>query len=425
MIRKYFAAVLCAMTIASTGCTFFNKTGGSELSVARTERTAPGNAYGVGGNAYDRYSVEDAIAERQREDARPITAEDLAPENTFKRIGSRWATLRGQGWNPTAAKQAFISGDELYRAARDSRDKDKFLQAADLYAMAARRWPESALEEDALFKAGECYFFSDHYDDANEQYELLVANHPNTRHLDAVESRRFLIAKYWLDINEQSPDGLASMNFFDETRPFRDTTGNAIRVFDAIRIDDPTGKLADDATIAAANAILKTGDYDRADQYFSDLIQTFPTSEHQFAAHLLAIQTKIKKYDGADYEGSPLEEAQDLIKQVRIQFRTKSQENSEFLDRAEATVNKLLAAREYELGSYYDRRGEYAGARYHYQNLIDNYPQTEVGQLAQQRYDVIAERPNAPLDRAAWLTAWLPQNKDDRLGNIEPDGELR
>lgn len=413
---------LCAMTIASTGCTFFNKTGGPELSVARTERTTD---YGAGGNAYDRYSVEDAIAERQREEARPRTVEDFVPEKSFQRISQRFATLRGRGWNPTAAKQAFISGDEVYRSARDSGSKEQFLQAAEFYAMAAERWPESALEEDALFKAGECYFFSDHYDDANEQYEILVKNHPNTRHLDLVESRRFLIAKYWLDVHERSPDSLVSLNFFDETRPLRDADGHAIRVFDAIRIDDPTGKLADDATIAAAHAILDTGDYDRADQYFSDLIQTFPTSEHQFAAHLLAIQTKIRKYDGPDYEGSALVEAEELIKRVRIQFRAKSEQNSEFLDRAEATVKKLLAEREYELGTYYDRRGEYAGARYHYQNLIEKYPETPVGKLAQQRFDVIAERPNAPLDRAAWLTAWLPKDNDDRLGSIEPDGDLR
>lgn len=417
-LRHVLILLLAIAPVAVSGCTLWNKTGGSELAITRSNRPE-------GGDSYDRYSVEDAIAERELEKEQPLTTDDLAPEKTIQRISGTFDTLRGKGWNPRAAKQAFVSGDEIYRLARESRSKDQFLQAADFYATAAKRWPKSALEEDALFKSGECYFFADHYDDANDQYERLVREHPNTRHLDIAESRRFLIAKFWLDTAEQKPDVPMMLNFFNEARPLRDTDGHAVRVFDAIRIDDPTGKLADDATIAAANAIMKSGDFDRADDYFTDLRETFPTSEHQFSAHLLGIQAKLKRYDGPDYDGSPLEEALKLIRQTRIQFREESAKNKDYLDRAEATVNRLLAERDWELGTYYDRRGEYAGARYHYQKIIENYPKTELAVQAQERNSALTGRPNAPLDKAEWLTRWLPKSDDEELGSITPDGVMR
>jgi len=74
-------------------------------------------------------------------------------------------------------------------------------------------------------------------------------------------------------------------------------------VFDKIRIDDPTGKLSDDATLAAANAYFAQGDFEKADQFYTDLRKTFPSSEHQFTAHFLGLKAKLLCYSGPDYSG--------------------------------------------------------------------------------------------------------------------------
>ena len=42
----------------------------------------------------------------------------------------------------------------------------------------------------------------------------------------------------------------------------------------------------------------------------------YPKSEHQFQAHLLGLKSKLLKYQGPDYEGAPLDEADELVTQI-------------------------------------------------------------------------------------------------------------
>ena len=46
----------------------------------------------------------------------------------------------------------------------------------------------------------------------------------------------------------------------------------------------------------------------------------YPRSELQFEAHLLGLQAKLRKYQGENYDGTPLEEAKMLVKQLNSQF---------------------------------------------------------------------------------------------------------
>ena len=78
---------------------------------------------------------------------------------------------------------------------------------------------------------------------------------------------------------------------FNQQRPWRDRHGHALRIYDKIRVDDPTGRLADDATLAAANEHFANGKFQKADDYFTDLRTAYPTSEHQFSAHFLGMAT--------------------------------------------------------------------------------------------------------------------------------------
>ena len=52
---------------------------------------------------------------------------------------------------------------------------------------AAEGWPDSPLEQDALFQLGESYFFAERYPKANNAYEELLRKYPNSPHLDKVD----------------------------------------------------------------------------------------------------------------------------------------------------------------------------------------------------------------------------------------------
>jgi outer membrane protein assembly factor BamD (BamD/ComL family) len=320
----------------------------------------------------------------------------------------------GYGPSTAVAREKFIEAEAVYAealAANGDERGRKFELAADLYVKAADNWPNSLLDEDARFLAGESYFFSDQYAKANAQYELLIKQHPNTRHMDVIDARRFTIAQYWLDYDKRDPQNFASVNFFDNRFPWRDTRGNAYRVFDKIRIDDPTGKLSDDATLAAANAYFAQGDYEKADQFYTDLRKTFPSSEHQFTAHFLGLKTKLLCYEGPDYSGDPLDQAEQLLKQTRRQFPKQASAEEDYLKRVLAEIRFKKAERLWTMGRYHELRQEYRASAFYLDQVARDYNDTPFADDARERIAAHTSDPPVPPQKLEWLVEMFPKRE--------------
>ncbi|MFM9114856.1 MAG: tetratricopeptide repeat protein, partial [Planctomycetota bacterium] len=367
------------------------------------------------------------IEERYRDEYDPLPAkqpqglESISPEN----IQANLKKLSGKGRNTALARQLFVEAEELYsQASQLSGDLrgPKFAEAATKYREAAERWPNSLLEEDALFMAGEGFFFADQYPPANEMYERLVKQHPNTRHMDIVDAHRFSIAEYWLKLDKESPDHFYSVNILDQRRPWRDTRGHAFRVFDRIRVDDPTGKLSDDATLSAANAHFAAGDYFKADSLYTDLRKTFPSSEHQFLAHFFGLNSKLLCYEGPDYSGDALDQAEQLIKQIRRQFPQQAEQERKYLIDALAEIRFRKAERLWTRGRYHELRQEYRAAQFYYDQIAREYEETPFAKQAQDQIAANSNKPPVPPQTMQWLVDMFPKRETARplFPNDEP-----
>ncbi|HRE99148.1 MAG TPA: outer membrane protein assembly factor BamD [Pirellulaceae bacterium] len=357
--------------------------------------------------------------------ADPLTVEDFGPTelpNTFKR-------LVGKGPNRSEAEKAFGFAEDAYEEAltlagvgdgnSGAREipaaaREKFAVAGERYREAAERYPNSSLSHDALFQAGEAYFFADRYAESNESFEMLIKQFPGTRYLDRAEARRFSIARYWLQLDEIDPDSFLTYNLTDPRRPRRDTDGHAMRVLDKIRLDDPTGKLADDATMALGNAYFAHGRLlDAADTY-EDLRQAYPGTPHLFNAMLLEIRARLDAYRGPDYDGTGLVRSDRLLQTIVKQFPGKVDENRQVLDELASEIRHGMAERDLAMAQLYERRKEYRAARIHYQLVLDKYPETSVAQAARDRMTAIADLPDVPPVLLPGLVALLPEPKDQK-----------
>ena len=359
-------------------------------------------------------SHEESVGDEAED--KSLSLGDFAPS----KIGTTVKQLSGYGPNHELARQLYREAEETYGQAVAARGENPeaepsaearqlFLEASDKFASAAARWPDSAMEEDALFRAGESQFFADRYVKANDFFEQLLKKYPNSRYLDLVGARRFLIAKFWLKLDSEQATYPFGLNVTDKGRPWSDTFGHAIRVYDRMRIDDPTGKLADDATLAAANAYFLKGDFVKADQYYSDLRTHFPSSEHQFMAHFLGVQAKLRGYRGPQYTGDALEQAEKLVKQIRRQFPKEMQEHQEELERAYREIRYRLAEREWIMAQFYIRQHEFGAARFYYDIIVDQYGDTPFAAKAREQVGDIAGKPPSPPQRLAWLVDLFPE----------------
>ena len=291
---------------------------------------------------------------------------------------------------PDRARERFAKGDELFREAAgmdvEHMDrKKKFMAAGREYVAAARFWPGSSLEEDALMMSAESLFFADLYQKSVNRQAELLKKYPTTRHLDRIDQRRFAISEFWLDYHRHYGMDLTWINVADPRRPGTDTFGHAIKLLDRIRFDNPTGKLADDATMLAAVANFEKKNYSEADVLLTDIRQNFPRSEHQFQAHLLGLKCKRELYRGADYDGGVLEESQQIIQQIARLFPEESAEHQEALRSELKEIRLQMAQRDYNMAQFFDNREEYGAARVYYELVREEYHDTNLALESESR----------------------------------------
>ncbi len=346
-------------------------------------------------------NLEKALAAEEKERREKRSAESkgfdlssLAPEKLYQKA----KVAAGYGPDEALARKLFDEGQNLYA-------EKKYAEAADKFSWAAFRWPDSALEEDALFYQGESLFFADRYADANDVFGRLVKKYENSRYLDRAVRRQFAIGRYWEQVYEATGTWAIVPNFTDRKRPMFDTWGNAISVYESIRINDPTGPLADDAIMATANANFVASRYDEAAYHYDLLRKEYPKSEHQYAAHRLGMKAKQSMYQGPMYDGTALDQAGELADQTLRQFRGElGEERGRVVEEKERIVQQQ-AEREWAMGQFYERKGYYAAARFYYTGLVQNskYARTEFVPKARERLDAIKDKPDRPTDYFKWL----------------------
>jgi outer membrane protein assembly factor BamD (BamD/ComL family) len=332
--------------------------------------------------------------------------------------------------NPTRARGYYKEGDALFRKASSlPRDQARkvFAEAAKSFERAAEAAPKTALEQDSLYMQAESLFFADRLVEASDVYEKLQKDFPRNRHVDQVAARLFSISRYWVNVAKAN-DGSwwRALNLTDPKRPRMDVDGHAVRLLDQIRYDDPTGRLADDATMAAAAEYIRQNKFEEADEFLTDLRETFSDSEHLFLAHLLGIRCKLEVYAGPTYSGLVLEEADTLVRQTRQRFPDKMADPKygEMVARAAAEIAYHRSERLAFRADYREKRKEYGAARIYYNELLKEHNDTPQAKTARQRLAKIEKLPAVPKQQLAWLTTIFPDSKASKpLQMTTPSGQ--
>lgn len=317
--------------------------------------------------------------------------------------------------NENQARELFAHAESAFNAAAQQQGSERaagFSEAAALYKQAAYLAPGTPLEEDGLMMSAESHFFADEYVEAGDGYDELVEGFSRTRHMDKVGNRRFQIAQYWLAKAKSSRAVVP--NFTDDQFPTTDTFGYAEKMLNKIRFDDSTGKLADDATMAAGIANFEKGKFSNADEMFTDIRRNFPSSEHQFQAHLFGLKSKQMMYAGPEYSGTVLDEAEKLVKQMFALFPNQIEEHREYLNNALKEIRLQKANREFIMAQFYDNREEYGAARLYYDRVAKEFSDTSLGTQSQQRIQQISGLPNEPAQKLKWLEAAFPEDDGAR-----------
>lgn len=325
---------------------------------------------------------------------------DFSPSNILGTLKE----IAGYGPNERVAQALYQEGEYLY-------GQGKYEEAAERFTQAVERAPESPLQEDCLFMQAESQFRADQYPKATETYAELLKKYDNTRYLDTVVKRQFLIGRYWEQLDAVEPAWLLGFQWSDPTRPKLDTWGNAIKAYRSIQMHDPRGPLADLSIITTANAYYTKGRYEDAAYYYDLLRNEYPKSDYQRHAHRDGMKSKLHMYQGPMYDGSPLEDAAQIADQMLLQFGSELGSERDQIIQIQNEILQQRAERDWAVAQFYEKKSHYGAARYYYRLILDEYPTTAVAQKARARLIEIKDRPDQPPNHFKWLTDLLPSTK--------------
>jgi|GEM_PF-87873 DNA repair protein RecO (recombination protein O) len=327
-------------------------------------------------------------------------------------IKKRWKKMLGRGPNEPIARKALVEGDALFR-------EKKYAEAIPKYKQAIDRWPDSVIEEDALWQLAECWFFTDKYPKAEDCYEEIVKKYANTKYLDRIAQRQFVIGQYWLALDEKLHLPVIVPNLADRSRPLFDTQGRALKAFDHVRINDPRGPLADDSIMAQANAHFLNRQWIDADYFYGLLRTEYPDSEFLMQAHLLGLQSKLRAYQGPGYEGGVLDDAEVLADQILVQFPDQlDKDEQERVVKVRAEVAAQQAMRHWNRAEFYSKGKHYTSARIYYALIARDYPKTQLAEASREKLNLIAGKEDVSDDPFPMLTRVL---NPDSLKEAELD----
>jgi outer membrane protein assembly factor BamD (BamD/ComL family) len=393
---------LIAMLAAAAGCaTIRNPTWPwSKNKSTEAERQLAGQL----GDDADSEVISSELAPSERE-----LGWDYFKGDNIKR---RWKKLVGRGPNEPVARKALAEADALYR-------EGKYAVAIQKYKQAIDRWPDSAIEEDAMWQLAECWFFTDQYPKAEDQYDELVKKYANTRYLDRIAQRQFVIAQYWIALDEKHNYATIVPNVLDRSRPIFDTRGRALKAYDHVRINDPRGPLADDSIMAQANAHFLDRQWLDADYFYGLLRSEYPDSDFLLQAHMLGLQAKLRAYQGPAYEGGILGEAEILADQMLVQFPDQlTTDDRERVENTRAEIAAQQALRHWQRAEFYAKGKHYSSARIYYALIARDYPKTMLAQQAGEKYAKIKDLADVSDDPFPMLTRVL---NPDSLKEAELD----
>lgn len=348
-------------------------------------------------------SIDDIkIKEEQEQEKKGFEWADLAPEAIYKNVKKK----TGFGPDKKLADSMMAEGKRLFA-------EKKYKEAAEKFQKAADRWPDSNIEEDALFLWGESAFFADRYPAAHDAYGGLLKKYAHTRHLDTVMMRTYAIARYWEQVYEKSPSLPTTPNLTDKTCPVFDTFGWAMQAYDRIRISDHDGPLADDSVVAMGDAYFRRGMWEEASDNYDRLCKEYTNSKYLKKAHLLNLRATMCKYQGSAYDETPLKDSEKIARSILSQL------GRQLTDEERAKVNESLALvineqanREYLHAKYYEREKRYGAARKYYSIVVNQYPMTPIAQTARADFEKIRELPDEPAKHFNWLLRIFGPVKD-------------
>jgi len=270
--------------------------------------------------------------------------------------------------------------DEQYEwAMRFFQDKD-FKRAAEEFVRLTAHYKDSDIAPEAQYYAGRSYEELGKYWFAYQNYQKTVDNYPYTRRMDEILHREYNIANIFESKEEpRLMDIELNLSLEKATIIYKDIVKNSA-----------FGEYADKSLFRMADCYRRMKKYNEAIDAYNTLINDYPTSSLASDARYQLAYTTYEASLDPEYDQESTDEA--LRKFQEIAKTTAVPQLATEADKALSILRNRKAGSIMKIAMFYERTGKPKSAIIYYQDIVNNFPETESAPLAKERIDVLEDK---------------------------------
>lgn len=257
---------------------------------------------------------------------------------------------------------------------------NNFKQAVDEFIRLCEHYKDSDVAPEARYLAGRCYEELGKYLFAYEQYQKVVEDYPYTKRMDEILKREFNIANIF---QAKSSPKLMDMEL-------NVSLEKATTIYNKIVQNSAFCEYADKSLFNAADCYRRLRKYKEAMDSYDKLITDYPNSSLiQEAKYQLAQVTYEASLD-PEYDQ---ENTDDAIKKFeKISKTTPVPAIAKEADKAMGALRDKKSSSLNNTAAFYEKQGQYESAILYYQEVVDDFPDTQAGKIAAKKIQELQKR---------------------------------
>ena len=290
-------------------------------------------------------------------------------------------------WTPESGKWISEKNIEkksammLYEQAQGLEQAGEMAKAIGTYRKLIKQYPASSVAPDAQYWIGHLLEEQGDYYKAFKEYQKVIENYPSYKKFNEILEREYQIGNLYLSGEKMKLLGMAILPAVDKS----------IEIFETIVRTAPYSSIAPRAQFNIGDAYRKIKHYSEAIPEYQKVIENYPESDLAVEARYQIGQCGYQKTLQASYDQTNTDIALDSM-QTFVKKHQDSKKSVEMKQKMGELVARK-AKKDFDIAEFYQKSNSEEAAIIYYQEVINNFPETEFAKLASKRIDELVARP--------------------------------
>lgn len=286
-----------------------------------------------------------------------------------------WTIKNGKLVN--ADQVATLSAEEHYNLGMRGLESKDWKMAATNFQIVATCFPKSSYALDANYYLGFALFHLQEFDFANDAFSAYISdlNHPKY-FIEAIEYKYFIAEKF-----RQG----ACRRFFGTKQLPKWASGFelGLTIYDEVIAVLPSHEFAVQALYSKACLLLQMKHYRESIDTLQLLVKRFPKHELTPTSYLLMTTIYLEQSRSEFQNPDLLAFAEINVRRFKAQFPR--DERVLEAEKIVLSIKEIYAKGLYETGQFYERIEQRRASIIYYKNAIDQFPETSIAKLCEER----------------------------------------